>query len=209
MSAQNLTIFFLSVVLTAFERWSKSYSYTRNQHMLWGTQLFFSSLALEVFYSSFLSSAGRAVHRASPCLTSGSVSLELGWLHFGHDAEPQLQVGTNAWDAAEKQDNQRPGCGFFSWLCHFCITSDKSEKNWYVSSCLQEKKRKKSEGEEHRKDPGKESEEERSDMAGKGQPRLRVWQGRAAQRTRPGQWMGTRTMVIQRSHWPKSVAGRS
>lgn len=58
--------------------------------------------------------------------------------------------------------NQTPGCGFFSWLCHFCFASDKSEKNWYVSSCLEEKKRKKSEGEEHRDDTGKGSEEERA-----------------------------------------------
>lgn len=74
---------------------------------LWGTQLFFSSLALEVFYSSFLTSTNRAVGRASPCPTSGSVSLKLGWLHFGCAAEPQSQAGANARDASEKQDTTK------------------------------------------------------------------------------------------------------
>lgn len=44
---------------------------------------------------------------ASPCLTSGSISLKLGWLHFGHAAELQAQAGTNVQDASEKQDTTK------------------------------------------------------------------------------------------------------
>lgn len=140
--------------------------------MLWGTQVFFFSLALEVFYSSFLTSTNRAVCRASVCLTSGSVSLKLGWLHFDRAAEPPVTGRCQCMRCIRKAGhNQTPGCGFFSWLCHFCFASDKSEKNWYVSSCLEEKKRKKSEGGEHRDDTGNRGEEERAV----------TWQGKDSQ----------------------------
>lgn len=192
MSAQNVTISLFICSFDCFWKVIKKLLLYQKPACAVRHTTFFASLALEVFYSSLLTSANRAVYHASPCLTSGSISLKLGWLCFGQAAEFQSQAGTSAQGCIRKPGHsQTSGCDFFCWLCHFCFTSDKSEKNWYVSSCWEEKKRKKSsEGEEHRDDTGKGSKEERAV----------TWQGRDSQGSGYGR-EELRRRHVQPSRW--------
>lgn len=118
-------------------------------------------------------------------------SVLLGWRHFGHAGEPQSQAGADGLAAAGRQETATHfACSFFSWLCHFCFTSDESEKTDTWAVLWRERKETrvglKSIGCHRQQEEGGEG----CETEGRGLPGLRAWHGRAEQ-----------TACIQPSRW--------
>lgn len=175
-----LLFFFISVVLTAFERWLKSHSETRNQHVSWGTQLFFSRLAPEFLYSSssFLTSTYRPVHHMSPHLPGDSEVFR--WPGCTLTMLKSSSGGGQWYTRCSR--NTCLACGFFNWLCHSCFASVNQKKSDMLAVLWRERKetrvREKSMGSHRRGERGGEG----CEVAGKGLPELRVWQVGADQK---------------------------